>query len=122
MLIPWFRVVLWQLGAVGTAGLVGVLVGGGNAMLAVLYGGAVAVANQVLLMWRWHAGSRDYHCDAQKHLKGFYRSSMERFFVVSCLLVLWFVLVKSEPLAMLTGFLIGQFAGMAANLALRERV
>lgn len=121
-MIPRFRMMLLQLAAVGTAGLVGALVGGGNAMLAVLYGGGVAVANQALLLWRWHAGSRNYHCDAQRHLKGFYRSSMERFFVVSFLLVLWFVLVKSESLAMLTGFLIGQFAGMAANLASRERV
>lgn len=121
-MIPWYRVMLWQLAAVGAASLVGALVGGDNAMLAVLYGGGVAVANQALLMWRWRKGAKDYHCDAQRHLKGFYRSSMERFFVVSCLLVLWFVLVKSEPLAMLTGFLIGQFAGMAANLVLRERV
>ncbi len=115
------RAMLWQTGAVGAAGLAGLVLGGAAVALAVLYGGGAALANTALLLWRWRAGAKDYHCDVQKHLKGFYRSSLERFFVVGILLVLWFALVRSEPLAMLTGFLIGQLAGITASMALRER-
>ncbi|MDR3395841.1 MAG: ATP synthase subunit I [Parasulfuritortus sp.] len=122
MLISLRRAVLWQAGTVGVASLAGAAFSGVGAMLAILYGGAASVANLVLLIWRWRTGAEDYHCDIQKHLKGFYRSSLERFFVVGILLALWFMLVKSEPLAMLAGFLIGQLAGMTASVALRERI
>ena len=115
------RPLLWQSGVIGVASLAGTLFGGLSGGLAILYGGGVAIVNLALLIWRWHAGSKDYHCDARKHLMGFYRSSLERFFVVGILLALWFLFVKSGSLAVLTGFLIGLVAGMTASMALRER-
>lgn len=117
-----YRALLWQCAMVGVAGLLGAAVSGRIGIIpAVLYGGAVAVVNVALLGWRWQAGTKDYHCDIQRHLKVFYRSSLERFFVVGILLALWFVLVKLEPIAMLTGFMVGQLAGMTASVALHKR-
>jgi hypothetical protein len=121
MLMTLSRPLLWQSGVVGLASLLGAMFGGVSVMFAILYGGGVSIVNLALLIWRWHAGSKDYHCDARKHLMGFYRSSLERFFVVGILLALWFVLVKSGSLAVLTGFLIGLVAGMTATVAQRER-
>jgi len=121
MLIALRRPLLWQSGIVGLASLVGAVFGGASVVFATLYGGGVAIVNLALLIWRWHAGSKEYHCDTRKHLIGFYRSSMERFFVVGILLALWFMFIKTGSLAVLTGFLIGQLAGMTASMALRER-
>jgi F0F1-type ATP synthase assembly protein I len=121
MFNPMQRVMLWQVGMVGVASLASAVYGGIVMALAVLYGGAIAIVNLILLFWRWYSGAKNYHCDAPMHLKGFYRSSQERFIVVGILLALGFVLIQSGALAMLAGFLIGQLAGMTAGLALRER-
>lgn len=112
---------LLQSGMVGLASIVAGFFGEVGTALAVLYGGGVSIANSSLLMWRWHRGARVFHCDAGRHLKSFYRSGMERFFVVVILLAAGFYWIGDHPMALLTGFVIGQIAWMLANLALRER-
>lgn len=121
MFITVWRPLLLQAGMVGLAALVAGWFGGVGTALAVLYGGGVAVANTSLLFWRWHKGVRDFHCDAGKHVRSFYRSAMERFFVVVILLAVGFVLLGNQPLALLAGFVVGQMAWMLASLTLRER-
>lgn len=116
-----FSPLLLQLGAVGLAALVAGLFGEVGTALAVLYGGGVAVANVSLLLWRWHKGVRDFHCDVGRHMKSFYRSSMERFFVVVILLAAGLAWFGIDPLALLAGFVVGQMAWMLASLTLRER-
>lgn len=115
------RPLLLQTGVVGLAALIGGLIGGVVTALAVLYGGGVSVANSALLFWRWHQGSRDFHCDAGRHLRSFCRSSLERFFVVVILLAAGFAGLGIDPLALLAGFLVGQIAWILASLTLRER-
>lgn len=112
---------LLQSGVVGLAALVAGLIGEVGTALAMLFGGGVAVANASLLLWRWHRGIRDFHCDAGRHLRSFYRSMMERFFVVIILLAAGFAWLGDYPLALLAGFLVGQMAWMLASLTLRER-
>lgn len=112
---------LLQSGAVGLAALAAGLFGGLEIALAMLYGGGVAVANTALLFWRWHKGLQDFHCDAGKHVRSFYRSFMERFFVVLILLAAGFYWLGDRPLALLAGFVVGQMAWMLASLTLRER-
>ena len=121
MLISVLRPLLWQAGVVALAALIGGAFGEAGIALAVLFGGGVAVVNSSLLLWRWHQGVRDYHCDAGRHLRSFYRSSMERFFVVVILLAAGFVWLDDHPLALLAGFLVGQIAWMPASQTLRER-
>lgn len=121
MLIPVLRPLFWQAGVVGVAALIGGVYGEAGTALAVLFGGGVAVVNTSLLLWRWRQGSRDYHCDAGRHLRSFYRSSLERFFVVVILLAAGFALLGTNSLALLAGFLVGQIAWIAMSQTLRER-
>ncbi len=85
--------------------------------VAVMFGGAVALLNSALLAWRWHRGLRDYHCDGERHLRSFYRSSLERFFVVAVSLVAGLALFGLDPLPLLTGFIVGQLAWVIAAAA-----
>ena len=96
-------------------------IAGLSVLLAVAYGLMVAWVNASLLWWRWHRGEKVYHCDGQRHLKSFYRSMMERFFVVGILLAAGFGILKLAPLALLLGFVVGQLIWMVAGLTLRER-
>lgn len=121
MLIAVLRPFLLMAGMVGLAALAAGLFGEVGTALAVSYGGGVALINAALLYWRWRQGVRDFHCDADKHLRLFYRSSMERFFVVMTLLAVGFVWLDDEALALLAGFVVGQVAWMLASPTLRER-
>ena len=81
---------------------------------AALYGGAAALANTALLVWRHWQGERDYHCDAARHLKSFYRSSLERFLMVGIWLAVGLGGWKLEAGPMLAGFVVGLLAWVIA--------
>lgn len=87
--------------------------------LALAFGGAIAVANSALLVWRWRLGRRDFHFDGGRHLKSFHRSSLERFFVVGVLSAVGLGLLRLAPLPMLSGLIVGLLAWGFA-LALRK--
>lgn len=101
-----------------TAGLVWMWQGA-EVAVAALYGGAVALVNVGLLLWRWQQGRYDYHCDGQRHLRQFHRSSMERFFVVGVVLALGMYGLHLDSLAVLLGFIAGQAAWMVSLTALK---
>lgn len=84
---------------------------------AALYGAAAALGNTALLVWRWRRGERDYHCDGPRHLKSFYRSSMERFLVVGVWLALGLGGFKLDAGPMLMGFVVGLLAWVIAAAA-----
>ncbi len=114
------RILLWQSSALfAGAAIIGALAGPGPAM-AVSYGGGVALANQAALGWRCRSVAAHSGSDGRLLLKAFYRSSLERFLLVAILLALWFLLIKSRPLAVLAGVLTGQLVGTASGAALRE--
>jgi len=81
---------------------------------ACLFGGGVALLSSGLLVWRWHRGLRDYHCDGGRHLRSFYRSALERFVVVGILLAAGFAMLNLAPLPLLSGFIVGQLAWVIA--------
>jgi ATP synthase I chain len=84
---------------------------------AVMYGGAAAMIGSGLLWWRFRRGEGDYHCDAGRHLRSFYRSSLERFFVVGTMLALGFGGLKLAALPVLAGFVVGLLAWVIAAAA-----
>ena len=86
---------------------------------AALYGGVTALANIGMLLHRWFRGRHAYHSDVGRHLRQFHRSSLERFFVVGILLATGLAGLRLEPLPLLLGFIVGQFAWMFAMLALK---
>jgi len=83
-----------------------------------LFGGSVAVANSGILAWRWWRGLWIYSSDGRWHLKNFYRSVRERFFVVVFLLSVGFGVgihvSVFQPLPMLLGFVFGQLVWAVA--------
>jgi len=85
---------------------------------AALCGGSAALANVGLLVWRWRRGRYDYHCEGERHLRQFHRSSLERFFVVGMVLVVGMVGLQLPPLPLLLGFIVGQVAWMIAAATL----
>lgn len=121
MFMTVYRALLLQSGTVGLAALAVGLYGGVGTALAFVFGGGVALANTSLLLWHWRKDARNYHCDAGRHLRSFYRSSMERFFVVGILLAAGFAWLGEHPLGLLAGFVVGQVAWMLASPTLHER-
>jgi ATP synthase protein I len=92
---------------------------GAEVGVAVFYGGAAALANVGLLVWRWRQGRYDYHCDGGRHLRQFHRSSLERFFVVVVVLAAGGWVLKLHPLPMLLGFIVGQVAWIIVATTLK---
>jgi uncharacterized Tic20 family protein len=121
MFIPVSHQLRQQAGVICLVVVVAGLWAGLGTALALLYGGLVAVANGALLVWRWHKGARDFHCDAGRHLRSFYRSALERFLVVLVLLAAGFALTGGHRIALLAGFAVGQLAWILTSLTLRER-
>jgi len=89
----------------------------GEAMLA---GGAVALTNTLLLAWRMRGGPGSADRSAQRHLWTFYRSSLERFFVVGALLAAGMGPLAFTPLPLVAGFVLGQMALVFSFLIIRR--
>ncbi len=88
---------------------------------AALYGGAASWINTGLLIWRHRQGERGLHGDAARHLRSFYRSSLERFIAVGAWLALGLGGLALDAVSMLTGFVVGLLAWVIA-MAGRARV
>lgn len=104
--------------------------GGGNAALATLYGGLIAMLNAGLLLWRMRyaqhraemqqdAGSdrRAAGVNAQQDLRLIYRTGFERLLLAGVLLALGMGPLKLDPLAVVAGFVLGQCAWLVAVAA-----
>ena len=98
------------------AAVVGYLYGGTPASQAALFGAGTALSNSLLLTWRMHQGKRHIHADAQRHLRAFYFSTIERFFVVGGLLAIGIGALQLLPLPLLAAFVAGQMAWMISGL------
>ncbi len=97
----------------------GYLYGGPAAAQGALFGAAIALANTLLLAWRLHQGKRHVHADAQRHLRAFYFSTLERFVVVGGLLAIGIGALQLSPLPLLAAFVAGQMAWMISGLTSR---
>lgn len=98
-----------------TLGVVTMAVGWGWTVTgAFLFGGAVALTNSGLLVWRWHRGRSNYHCDGERHLESFRRSAKERFLVVVLLMAAGLAALELAPLHLMMGFIVGQLAWVIA--------
>ena len=84
----------------------------GNAMQAgsVWFGGTIATANLLLLEWRRRAADRGPALSAAASLRLLYRTAVERFVLAGTLFALALGVLRLDPLALLTGFIVGQAA------------
>lgn len=81
----------------------------------VVYGGLAAVAGTLYLAWRHARGRHGEHLSAEWILRHAYRTAIERFVLVACMLAAGFEL-RLAPLWLLAGFIWGQLAWLAAPL------
>jgi len=100
---------------VAAAGI-GYLYGGLAAAQGALFGAGIALSNTLLLAWRMRRGQRHLHADAQRHLRSFYFSTLERFVVVGSLLAIGIGALQLSPLPLLVAFVAGQMAWMISGL------
>ncbi|MHB1620826.1 MAG: ATP synthase subunit I [Sulfuricella sp.] len=77
---------------------------------AVFFGGAVAVANALFLVWCLRASAQRPVQDARRELAWLVRFSMERFLMVALLIVAGLGWLKLMPVPLLIGFVLGQLA------------
>ena len=86
---------------------------------AVLYGGAAALANTLFWLWRIRQSERRPFLNVQQSLRSLYRASLERFLVVSVLLVAGMGVLGLMPLAVLAGFVLGQLTLIISPILMR---
>jgi ATP synthase protein I len=89
---------------------------GKETAIAVFFGGAVAVANALFLIWCMRAGARRQRQDARQELSWLVRFSMERFFMVALLIVAGLGWLKLMPVPLLIGFVLGQLTLVVSTI------
>jgi ATP synthase protein I len=108
------RVALAQAGLAPVAALIGGMVAGIEAGLAVLYGVLVALAASAVLVWRERQSMQHPEWDQHRLLKLFIRAGIERLVLLVALLLLGLGVLKLAPLPLLLGLLLAQFGWLAA--------
>lgn len=98
--------IVFQLAAVGLVATITQVVREAGAV-AVLFGGAVALANLLLLDWRARRANRAGALSARQSLQVLYLSALERFVTVALLFALGIGLLELDPLPLLLGFVVG---------------
>ncbi len=87
--------------------------------IAVLCGGGVSVLNSALIAWRMTRATLHSNHDAHQQLRLLYFYTIERFASVVLLLGICLLVVKLEPLAVLSGFVLGQTVLLLGRLILK---
>jgi ATP synthase protein I len=100
-------VIVILLASVGITVAITQWVRGGSAAPAVLFGGAAALANVLLLDWRARRANRVGALSAQQSLQVLYLSALERFATVALLFALGIGVLQLDPLPLLLGFVAG---------------
>lgn len=98
------------------AGTLGYMLQGQVVAKAALYGGVVALMGTLLLIWRMRRSERNLLLETHQHLWLFYRSSLERFLIISALLALGMGPLGLAPAAVLISFVAAQLAWVIAPL------
>lgn len=108
------RVVRAQSVLVFVAALSGAAIAGMAAGLAAAYGVLVALAVSAVLVWRERQSMAHPEWDQHRLLKVFVRVSIERLVLLVALLSLGLGVLKLDPLPLLLGLVLAQFAWLAA--------
>lgn len=100
----------FQLLLVGVTSVVFFVRAGSFQAASVWFGGAVAVFNALLLVWRQQRAGSGRALSAGESLRVLYRSALERLIAVVVLFALGMAVLHLDALALLTGFIAGQLA------------
>ncbi len=108
------RVALAQAALAPMVALLGGVVAGFEAGLAVLYGALVALAVSAVLVWRERQSMRHPEWDQHRLFKLFIRAGLERLALLTGLLAMGLGVLKLAPLPLMIGLVLAQFAWLAA--------
>lgn len=119
MFRPTTRVAAYQLVILLAAAGISWFAWGEKVALSMAYGGAVSLIITLLMLARERESALHPEWTAQRQLGQFFRLEAERFIVAIALLALGFISGKTEPLALVAGFVLGQLGWAAALLKTR---
>ncbi len=104
------RLVMLQLLLIAITSAVFFMIYGGFQAGSAAFGGICACANRLLLEWRRHKADSGRALSAGQSMRLLYRTALERFVLVGVLFALGLGVWQLDPLALLTGFIVGQTA------------
>jgi ATP synthase protein I len=104
------RLAMLQLVLVAVTSIVFFTIYGGFQAGSVWFGGLTATLNIGCLLWRRQQADTGRALSAGKSLRLLYRSALERFVLVALLFALGLGVLRLDPPALLTGFVVGQLA------------
>jgi ATP synthase protein I len=102
--------VVLQLVLVAVSSIVFFAIFGWFQAVSVWFGGLTAALNIGCLLWRRQQADAGRALSAGQSLRLLYRSALERFVLIALLFALGLGVLKLDPLALLTGFIVGQLA------------
>lgn len=114
MLRPTTRVAAFQAVILLAAAAVAYVVQGEKTALSAAYGAAVALLGSLLMLARERESESHSEWTARRQLGQFFRLAAERYLLAGGLLALGFLSGKVEPVALLAGFIAGQFGWLGA--------
>ena len=114
MFRPTTRVAVMQLAILLAAAGLAWLGWGEKAALSAAYGAAVSLIITLLMLARERESEARSEWSAQRQLGQFFRLEAERFILAMALLAAGFLSGKTEPLALVSGFVLGQLGWAAA--------
>ena len=114
MLRPTTRVAVFQVAILLAVAAVACVLQGEKTALSAAYGAAVTLLGSLLMLARERESESHSEWTAQRQLGQFFRLAAERYVLAGSLLALGFLSGKTEPLALIAGFVAGQFGWLAA--------
>lgn len=102
--------VMLQLLLVAITSVVFFMIDGGFQAGSAAFGGVCACANRLWLEWRARSADRGRALSAGQSMRLLYRTAVERFVLVGVMFALGLGVWRLDPLALLTGFIVGQLA------------
>jgi len=104
------KLAILQLLLIAATSVIFLMINGAFQAASVWCGGLIAMANVLLLEWRRLGANRGRALSAGESLRLLYRSALERFVLVALLFALALATLQLAPVALITGFIVGQLA------------
>ena len=104
------KLAMLQLLLITATSVIFLMINGAFQAASVWCGGLIAMANVLLLEWRRRRADSGPALSAGESLRLLYRSAVERFVLVLLLFAVALGTLQLDPLALITGFIVGQLA------------
>jgi len=104
------KLAILQLLLIAATSVIFLMINGAIQAASVWCGGLIAMANVLLLEWRRLRADSGRALSAGESLRLLYRTAVERFVLVLLLFAVALGTLQLDPLALITGFIVGQLA------------